>query len=145
MGAFPTPARRAIASKLKPDHPASEYSPRAAVKTRLSSCGSLGRPGRPGAWATTVALIAASLPAPAPEGQRGPAPRAPSALKTPAFRIMRAPSAAGYRYALRATARRAAAQRSHVRRSGFAGLPRGGPGGLRQPILGVDQVTVAEH
>ena len=42
-----------------------------------------------------------------PEGERGPATRAPSALKTPAFRIMRAPSAAGYRPRDTATALRA--------------------------------------
>src|SRR4051794_26345014 len=45
MDAFPTPARRATASTLKPDQPTSPNSRTAASATRSSTPGSRGRPG----------------------------------------------------------------------------------------------------
>src|SRR5919199_2849120 len=44
MDALPTPARRATASTLNPDHPTSPNSSMAASATRSSTPGSRGRP-----------------------------------------------------------------------------------------------------
>src|SRR3984885_659566 len=83
-GALPTPARRAPASKLKPDQPASAYTASAAATTRGSRLGSRRRPGRLArpvrAEAPTLHLRDRRLPwrkVPSSYGARPPAYGAP--------------------------------------------------------------------